>query len=225
MSSWTSYECFMCFQWRLCVHWEIHYVKTLFGASFRSSRLEVFCKKGVLKNFENFTGKCLCQSLFFNKVAGLRPATIFKKETLAQVFSREICEIFWEYLFLKSTSGGSFWRLLKGVVRNSVKVLDGKLCNNSLCLLFIYCFCIALYPRCLCGSWLGLTYWFFVWWKLMPKFILLKRVIFRNISRKNRNGSASYIGTVTNKEQVFILDLVRYIFRFDNFYICADCKY
>ena len=37
----------------------------------RSSRPEVFCKKGVLKNFEKFTGNHLCQSLFFNKVAGL----------------------------------------------------------------------------------------------------------------------------------------------------------
>ena len=37
----------------------------------RSSRPEVFCKKGVLKNFTKFTGKHLCQSLFFNKVAGL----------------------------------------------------------------------------------------------------------------------------------------------------------
>ena len=31
----------------------------------------VFCKKGVLRNFAKFTGKHLCQSLFFNKVAGL----------------------------------------------------------------------------------------------------------------------------------------------------------
>ena len=31
----------------------------------------VFCKKGVLRNFAKFTGKNLCQSLFFNKVAGL----------------------------------------------------------------------------------------------------------------------------------------------------------
>ena len=38
----------------------------------RSSRPEVFCKKGVLRNFTKFTGKHLCQSLFFNKVAGLR---------------------------------------------------------------------------------------------------------------------------------------------------------
>ena len=29
-------------------------------------------EKGVLRNFTKFTGKHLCQSLFFNKVAGLR---------------------------------------------------------------------------------------------------------------------------------------------------------
>ena len=38
----------------------------------RSSRPEVFCKKGVFRNFTKFTGKHLYQSLFFNKVAGLR---------------------------------------------------------------------------------------------------------------------------------------------------------
>ena len=32
-------------------------------------------KKSVLKNFAIFTGKNLCQSLFFKKVAGLRPGT------------------------------------------------------------------------------------------------------------------------------------------------------
>ena len=37
----------------------------------RSSRLELFCRKSVLRNFTKFTGKYLCQSLFFNKVAGL----------------------------------------------------------------------------------------------------------------------------------------------------------
>ena len=31
----------------------------------RSSRMEVFCRKGVLRNFAKFTGKHLCQSLFF----------------------------------------------------------------------------------------------------------------------------------------------------------------
>ena len=35
--------------------------------------------RGVLENFTKVTGKHLCQSLFFNKVAGLRPATLLKK--------------------------------------------------------------------------------------------------------------------------------------------------
>ena len=34
---------------------------------------KLFYKKSVLRNFAKFTGKHLCQGLFFNKVAGLRP--------------------------------------------------------------------------------------------------------------------------------------------------------
>ena len=36
---------------------------------FRRSRPDVFCKKGVLRNFAKFIGKHLCRSLYFNKVA------------------------------------------------------------------------------------------------------------------------------------------------------------
>ena len=35
-------------------------------------------KKGVRRNFAKFTEKHLCQGLFFDKVAGLRPATLLK---------------------------------------------------------------------------------------------------------------------------------------------------
>ena len=45
----------------------------------RSSHREAFCKKGILKNFAKFTGKHLCQGLFFSKVAGLRAVTLLKK--------------------------------------------------------------------------------------------------------------------------------------------------
>ena len=48
----------------------------------RSSRPKVFFKKGILKNFAKFTGKHLYQSLFFNKVAELKPATLLKKNRL-----------------------------------------------------------------------------------------------------------------------------------------------
>ena len=37
----------------------IKYVK------LRSSRSEVFCKRGALKNFTKLTGKHLCQNLFY----------------------------------------------------------------------------------------------------------------------------------------------------------------
>ena len=56
----------------------------------RSSRPEVFCKKGVLRNFAKITGKHLCKSLFFDKVTGLRLATLLKKR---QLFSYEFWEI------------------------------------------------------------------------------------------------------------------------------------
>ena len=56
----------------LCLFHEL--LSYLFG---RSIRQEVFCKKGVLRNFTKFTGKHLCQSLFFIKVAGL----VLKKDS------------------------------------------------------------------------------------------------------------------------------------------------
>ena len=64
------------------------------------------CSKGVLRNFAKFTGKRLCQSLFFNKVAGLRPKScnFIKNETMAQVFS-------YEFFLLQNTSYGCFWCL------------------------------------------------------------------------------------------------------------------
>ena len=48
---------------------------------------EVFYKKGVLRNLATFIGKDLCPSLFFNKVAELRPATLLKKRLWYSCFS------------------------------------------------------------------------------------------------------------------------------------------
>ena len=74
----------------------------------RSSRPELFCEKGVLKSFTKFTGKHLCQSVFFFiKVEGLRLANLLKK-TLAQLFSCEFCEIFKNTFFHRILSGGCF---------------------------------------------------------------------------------------------------------------------
>ena len=61
------------------------FVRKKCSHKFRSSRPDVFSRKGVLGNFTKFTGKHLCQSFRFNKFAG--------QETLTQVFSCKFCEI------------------------------------------------------------------------------------------------------------------------------------
>ena len=63
------------------------YIDFISGCVFTQKQPpEVFCKKGVFGNFAKFTGKHLCQRLFFNKVAGLRPATLLKRDSGTGVF-------------------------------------------------------------------------------------------------------------------------------------------
>ena len=73
----------------------------------RSSRLEVFCKKDVLRNFAKFTGKHLRQSLSFNKVAGLRPATLLKKRLRHRCYPVDFPK-FLRTPSLQNTPGGCF---------------------------------------------------------------------------------------------------------------------
>ena len=63
-----------------------------------------FIKKGVTKNFAKFTGKHLCQSLFFNKVAGVRTATLLKKRLWFRCFPVNLAK-FLRTPFLQNTSG------------------------------------------------------------------------------------------------------------------------
>ena len=84
--------------------------------TIRSSHRRCSVRKDVLRNLEKSTGKHLCQSLFFNNVAGLRPATLLKKR-LTQVFSCEFCEIS-ENTFFKNTFG---WLLLYHFIYNKHK--------------------------------------------------------------------------------------------------------
>ena len=60
-------------------------------------------KKGVLKKFTKFIGKHLCQSLFFNKVAGLRPASLSKKTLWHRCFPLNFVK-FLRTPFLQNTS-------------------------------------------------------------------------------------------------------------------------
>ena len=52
----------------------------------RSSHQRCSETKGVLNIFAKFTGKHLSQSLFFNKVAGLRPTTLLKERLWYRCF-------------------------------------------------------------------------------------------------------------------------------------------
>ena len=51
----------------------------------KQSHPKVFCKKGVLENFAKFTGKHLCQSLFFNKVSGLAQSMLLLKKAIKNI--------------------------------------------------------------------------------------------------------------------------------------------
>ena len=63
-----------------------HKVRPKEKKCIRSSRPEVFSKKGVLRNFAKFTVKQLCQERFFYKVAGLRSATLLKRSLWHRCF-------------------------------------------------------------------------------------------------------------------------------------------
>ena len=88
----------------------------------RSSHLEVFCKKGALRNFTKFTGKHLCQRLFFNKVAGF-----IKKETLTHVF-------YIEHLWWLLLSSIFIWYWIQNMEQKKLGFL-----------LSIFCFFMFLY--------------------------------------------------------------------------------
>ena len=87
---------FVCYSWMLfglilslyvkanSIQWVRSRAKLVTKRQEKTSSLpELFCKKGVHRNFPKFTGKHLC--LFFIKV--------IKEEALAQVFSCEFCGI------------------------------------------------------------------------------------------------------------------------------------
>ena len=76
---------------------------------YRSSHHRCSIRKGVPKNFTKFTGKQLCQSLFFNKVACLRPAASLKKGLRHRCFPVNFAR-FLRTPILQNTSG---WLLLQ----------------------------------------------------------------------------------------------------------------
>ena len=83
---------------------------------YRSSRLEVFCRKVFLRNLEKFTGKHLFQSLVFNKVVGLRTVTLLKKRPWHRCFPVN----FSKFLRTPSVTEHLWWLLLKTPVNQLI---------------------------------------------------------------------------------------------------------
>ena len=64
--------------------------------SLRAPILKNNCERLLLfsKNFANFRGKLLCQSLYLIRSQAWRPTLLLKTNSPAQVFPCEFCEIF-----------------------------------------------------------------------------------------------------------------------------------
>ena len=109
----------------------------LFTLTVKLSPPEVFYKKDVLRNFAKFIGKHLCQGLFFNKVS----CNFIKKETLAQVFSCEFCEIpkntfFTEHLW--TTASLRWCQIWKPKVFDVWQNIKMKKCTQQLSLILLF---------------------------------------------------------------------------------------
>ena len=92
---------------------------------FWKQPLDVFCKKGVLRNFEKFIGKRLCQRLLLNK------------ETLARVFSFEFSEISKNTFFTENlrATGAAFCIIIATVLYHTISYVSNKVWCKTIPLL------------------------------------------------------------------------------------------
>ena len=97
-------------------------------SNVRSSRLEVFYRKGVLRNFAKFTRKSLCQSLFFSKVTDLRPAALLKKRPWHRSFPVNFAKFLRTPFFTEHLP----WLLLKHLSKGVVSLEKTIFTKNSI---------------------------------------------------------------------------------------------
>ena len=104
-------------------------VLTTFGIRvlFTEAATKGVCEKGALRNLAKFTGKHLYQGLFFNKVAGLRPAYLFQKrlctgaaKVLRKPFLTE--HLWWLLLYSENQAWAKFKE--KELVKSSNKSFE-----------------------------------------------------------------------------------------------------
>ena len=76
----------VCLKDVLDIFWTSYILSVYVLCPGRSSYQRCSLRNCVLRNFTEFIGKHLCPSLFFNKVAGLRPSLYQKRDSDAGVF-------------------------------------------------------------------------------------------------------------------------------------------
>ena len=90
------------------------------ASKLRNSHRRCSVIKDVLRNFAKFTRKHLCQSLFFNKVADLRPATLLKKRLWYRCFPVNFAKLL-RTPFSQNTSGRLLLKIKLLFIYNSEK--------------------------------------------------------------------------------------------------------
>ena len=103
---------------------KLSFIMNVFSNIFRSSHRRCSVKKCVLRNFEKFTGKNLCQRLFFNKVARLRLATLSKKCLWHRCFVLLIFRF--ETIFLKCFISQQFFDYLLPLTKCIIEQKFGR---------------------------------------------------------------------------------------------------
>ena len=118
---------------KLCCSW---LMSNIFFLELKSSRSEVL--QEISQNLQENN----CARFFINKIAGLRPATLLKKETLAQMFSCEFYEI----------SKNTIWHKTPLVAASVSSSFDWSLSNTFDFLIFSRSRSSQLIPECNCYS-------------------------------------------------------------------------
>ena len=122
----ACFKAFPVFQIRLCTILFPLFVFMSYWTEADAVARRCSVKKVFLEIWQNSQeNTCACQSLYFNKVAGLKSATLLKWRLWhAQVFSCEFCQISKSTFF--HTFGGCFCR-----GRTLSNIQDGAFCEIS----------------------------------------------------------------------------------------------
>ena len=97
--------------------WVFETLKSLENVLSEAAVQRCSVKRGLLRNFAKFTGKHLCQSHFFNKVAVMRSAAFLKKRLWSRCFPVDFVKLLRTPFFVEY-----LWWLLQYFVRIQTKL-------------------------------------------------------------------------------------------------------